>query len=305
MAERFQLTTPWVLTVPEIGGGGSEQIEVTGIAQLGNTAHGDLCFCDREPSLELKTIAPGTIILCTENLADKLRQRFPAAVCHALPDPRAAFMDIGHHIRREGKVAVSEDVPRPFGVHPTAQIGEQTVIHPETRIDEGVKIGAQCVIHRGSWIKAGAIIRDNTVVGVEGINVYLGKDGRRRCFPHFASVIVGEDVEIGAGAVVACGILTSTRIGKDSVIGNLSNIGHGAEVDEKVWMSVGCLIGGLTKIGVGATLGLGVAVKDSIQIGENAQIGMGSVVVKSVAPNTSVFGSPARAVGPIQAGPAR
>lgn len=282
-----------------------DQQLVTGLARLGYAAHGDLCFCDREPGADLKEIAAGTIILCTEGLIDHLRQRFPAASCVALPDPRAAFIDLGHRLLAEGKVEVSVAVPRPFGIHPTAQVGAQSVIHPETRIDAGVKIGAQCVIHRGTWLQAGAVVRDNTVVGVEGINAYRGLDGRQRSFPHFASVIVGENVEIGAGTVVVRGILNSTRIGRDSVIGNLSNIGHVVEIGEKVWMSVGCLIGGHTRIGDGATLGMGVAVRDNVEIGEKAQIGMASVVVKSVTANTSMFGNPARAIPSIQAGPAR
>lgn len=304
--DRFSLNPPQ--TISALGLSAAVEmasVSISGIARLGYTSPGDICFCDREPGAELEAIPAGTIILCTENLARCLRQRFPTVVCIPLPDPRSSFIDLGHRLLVEGRIDVSVAVPRPFGIHPTVLIGVQSVIHPETRIDEGVKIGAQCVIHRGTWIQAGAVIRDNSVVGVEGINAYRGQDGRQRSFPHFASVIVGENVEIGAGAVVVRGILNSTRIGRDSVIGNLSNIGHVVEIDEKVWMSVGCLIGGHTRIGAGATLGMGVTVRDNIEIGERAQVGMASVVVKSVAPDTSVFGNPARAVGPIQAGPVR
>jgi UDP-3-O-[3-hydroxymyristoyl] glucosamine N-acyltransferase len=289
----------------ELTGLADLRLQFAGLARLGYTKAGDLCFCDREPGVELEEVAAGTIILCTEALVGMLSERFPGANCLPLPDPRATFIDLGRRLLAEGKVEVSVAVPRPFGIHPTVQVGEQTVIHPETRIDANVKIGAQCVIHRGTWLQAGAVIRDNTVVGVEGINAYKGLDGKQRSFPHFASVIIGENVEIGAGAVVVRGILNSTRIGKDSVIGNLSNIGHVVEIGEKVWMSVGCLIGGHTRIGAGATLGMGVAVKDNIEIGEKAQVGMASVVVKSVAAGTSVFGNPARAIPSIQAGPAR
>lgn len=304
--ERFLLNAPQTISGCGLDvSGETDSVLISGIARLGYTKPGDLCFCDREPGAELKTIPAGTIILCTDNLAGHLCRHFPTTICIPLPDPRAAFIDLGYRLLSEGKVEVSVDVPRPFGIHPTAQIGAQSVIHPETRIDDGVKIGAQCVIHRGTWIQAGAVIHDNTVIGVEGINAYRGLDGKQRNFPHFASVIIGDNVEIGAGAVVVRGILNSTRIGRDSVIGNLSNIGHVVEIGEKVWMSVGCLIGGHTRIGAGATLGMGVAVRDNIEIGENAQVGMASVVVKSVAAGTSVFGNPARAIGPIKAGPAR
>lgn len=280
-------------------------VRISGIARLGFSESSDLCFCDREPDQELKHIAAGTVILCTEDLVDKLQQRFPSIVCIALPDPRAAFIDLGYQLLTDEGVEVSSAVPRPFGTHQTAQIGKDCVIHPEVRIDEGVLIGSHCVVHRGTWLQAGAIVRDNTVVGVSGINAYPGLDGRQRGFPHFGSVIVEKNAEIGAGAVIVRGILNCTRIGKYSVIGNLSNIGHGVEIGEKAWMSVGCLIGGHTRVGKGATLGMGAVVRDNIEIGEKAQVGMASVVVKSVAPHTSVFGNPARATGPIQAGPDR
>lgn len=301
MRERFDLRVPCSLA--DIGI--SSKATATGVARLGHGDAGDLCFCDRMPSPELCAVSDHTLILCNDDLHDLLCERFPQAICIAHADPRSVFIDFGHNLLARGDVEVSNAVPRPFGTHPSAQIGAQTVIHPETRIDEGVKIGNQCVIHRGSWLKAGAVIRDNTVVGVEGINAYVGLDGKQRSFPHFASAIIGENVEIGAGAVVVRGILNSTQIGQHSVIGNLSNIGHVVEIGKKVWMSVGCLIGGHTRIGDGATLGMGVVVRDNVDIGENAQVGMGSVVVKSVAARTSVFGNPARAMGPIQAGPER
>jgi UDP-3-O-[3-hydroxymyristoyl] glucosamine N-acyltransferase len=303
MTERFGFDAPIPVAAVGLGELLSKHA-ATGIARLGHSVAGDLCFCDRDPARDLK-IDDGSIVLCTQELAASLRERFPAAVFIPLPDPRAAFIDLGHHLLTEGRVMVSGEVPRPFNIHPSAEIGPQTVIHPEVRIDAGVKVGAQCVIHRGTWLQAGAVVRDHTVVGVEGINAYRGVDGKQRRFPHFASVIVGENVEIGAGAVLARGILNSTRIGRNTVIGNLCNIGHVVDIGEKVWMSVGCLIGGHTHIGNGATLGLGVAVRDNIEIGAGAQVGMASVVVKPVPAGLSVFGNPARPVPGLQAGPAR
>lgn len=304
--ERFNLKKS--LTLNDLGLNLSApyaSLQVNGIAMLGCSVSGDLCFCDKEPKSEIENIVEGTIVLCIDVLKSYFIKRYPSAICVVIPDPRAVFIEIGYRLLDEKNIDVSTIIPRPFGIHSNVQIGVNTVIHSETRIDAGVKIGANCVIHRGTWIKKDAIIRDNTVVGVEGINAYLGLDGKQRNFPHFASAIVGENVEIGANAVIVRGIVNSTSIGQSSVIGNLSNIGHVVEIGEKVWMSVGCLIGGHTRIGDGATLGMGVRVKDRIEIGENAQIGMGSVVTKSVAPNSSMFGNPARAMGPIQAGPKR
>lgn len=304
--ERFPLSRSW--TIRQLGLDFCDEyssVLISGIGRFGYTKSGDICFFDREPDIYPQTIPVTTVVLCLESLSERLQRRFPDAVCIALPDPRATFIDLGLRLLGEGKVEVSTDIKRPFEIHPSARVGEHSVIHPECRVDEGVTIGAGCTIHRGTWIQAGAVIRDGAVIGVEGINAYRGYDGRQRGFPHFAGVIIGENVEIGSGAVVVRGILNSTRIGRDSVIGNLCNIGHAVEIANKVWMSVGCLVGGHTRIGDGATLGMGVALKDNIVIGENAQIGMGSVVVKSIMSNISVFGNPARPVGRIQAGPSR
>jgi UDP-3-O-[3-hydroxymyristoyl] glucosamine N-acyltransferase len=278
---------------------------ITGIARFGHSQAGDLSFCDREPEMESCEIQVGSQVLCPECLADALSWRFPGVLCIPVADPRSLFIDIGRQLLEQESVAVSSAIPRPFGIDPTVRIGSQTVIHPETRIDEGAVIGAQCVIHRGTWVQSGAIIRDNTALGVEGINAYRGLDGKLRNFPHFAGAIIGANVEIGAGSVIVRGILTSTQIGNHSIVGNLCNIGHGVELAENVWISVGGLIGGHTRIGAGATLGMGVAVKDNIEIGAGAQIGMGSVVVKSVKAQSSVFGNPASVVRPIKAGPDR
>jgi len=280
-------------------------VQVFGMARLGHTQYGDICFCDREPGMGLTVMAEGSIILCTIDVVESLRVRFPNIICIVMPDPRATFIDLGHRLLGHAELEVSSLVPRPFGIHTSVIMGEKCVIDPETRIDANVVLGHQCIVKRGTWIQEGAIIRDNTVLGVEGINAYKGLDGKQRNFPHLASVIIGERVEIGSSVVVVRGILNSTVIGRDSVIGSLSNIGHVVKIGNNVWMSVGCLVGGHTCIGDGATLGMGVTVRDNLDIGSRVQVGMASVVVKSLPEGVSVFGNPAKPIPGLRAGPNR
>jgi len=280
-------------------------VKVFGMARLGHTQYGDICFCDREPGTGVTVMAEGSIVLCTTDVVESLHVRFPKILCIIMPDPRATFIDLGHRLLGHAELEVSSLVPRPFGIHSSVIMGENCVIDPETRIDANVVLGHQCIVKRGTWIQEGAIIRDNTVLGVEGINAYKGLDGRQRNFPHLAGVIIGESVEVGASVVVVRGILNSTVIGKGSVIGNMSNIGHVVEIGENVWMSVGCLIGGHTCIGDAATIGMGVTIRDNLNIGSRVQVGMASVVVKSIPEGASVFGNPAKPIPGLRAGPNR
>lgn len=311
MRDRFSFFSPKRLSHLFLNAGQSIAISpdpwISGLARFGYGQEGDLCFYDRENFDLMSHDAPsGSVVLTTGNLADHLKEKFPGIICINLPDPRAAFIDITKFLLENRAVDITDAIPRPFGIHSSTKIGQNSVIDPEARIDAGVTIGNHCVIQRGTWLQAGAIVRDHCTIGCPGINAYRGCDGLRRSFPHFAGVIIGEKVEVGAGTVIPCGILTSTLIGNRTIIGNLCNIGHGVVIGENAWLSVGCLIGGHAVIGNNATLAMGSIVRDNLTVGNGAQVGMGSVVTRGVEPDASVFGNPARNIpNMIKAGPQR
>jgi len=184
-------------------------------------------------------------------------------------------------------------------IHPSAIVEEHVVIQ------EGVQIGAGCVIKNGTYIDKNTIIRENSTIGCDGIALYKAKNSEVLRFPHFGGVYIGKEVEIGASCVIVQGTLASTKIMDNSVIGNLSNIGHGVEIGQKVWLSVGGMIGGNCKIGEGVTMGLSVSLKDNLTIADGCTIGMGSVVTKSLPNKMTVFGNPAKAIRPLNVGPKR
>lgn len=290
---------PPLSVIPEAG-----DLQFLGVTFVKNPRAGHLTFCEMEPGEGVDPSFDSTVLV-SHGLADRLAAAWPSAKLLRVDDPRAVFIDTLEYLQRKGLLGVSSLLPSPPVISPDAQIGAGAIVEQGAQVDPGVSIGSGAVVRAGTWLKRGATIGENCVIGSIGINAYVGQDGRRRGFPHLASVIIGEGVSLGAGCAVVRGILTSTRIGAYSIIGNLCNIGHGVEIDENVWMSVGAMVGGHARIGEGTTIAMACAIRDNIRIGSRANLGMGSVVTKNVVAGTSVFGNPARAYPSLKTGPAR
>jgi len=266
---------------------------------------GYLTFCEKTPPSEAIDPAFDSTVLVSHDLADRLATSLPAATLLRVEDPRAVFIDTLEYLRSNDLLGASSLLPKAPAVSSEARIGARAVIETGAQIDAGVIIGNGAIIYAGAWLKRGARVGENCVIGGTGISAYAGQDGKRREFPHLGGVIIGEGTSLGAGCIVVRGVLSSTRIGAGCIIGNLCNVGHGVEIGEDVWVSVGTMIGGHTRIGTGATIAMGCTIRDNISVGARANVGMGSVVTKHVRVGLSVFGNPAHSYPTILAGPAR
>lgn len=281
---------------------GADDVLLEGTCDSRNGGHRQLVFstCDHFP--QAKTLTESLILI--DEIPDKVLQA-GNQFCQ-VPDPRAAFMDVLEWlITSEGLDAHQRGFAKQATISDDAKVASTAVIEPGVEVGAGSIISAGAVIKTGTRIGKNAIIRENVVIGCDGVTLYRATDNRLLKFLHVGGVSIGNNTEIGANAVIAGGILAPTFIGCDVVIGNLCNIGHGAIVEDGVWMSVGTLLGGHTTVHAGATIAMGVSVRDNLVIGEGASLGMGSVVVKNVGENHSMFGNPAKRMAGLKTGPKR
>lgn len=86
-----------------------------------------------------------------------------------------------------------------------AQIGQDTVIYPFTYIHGRVKIGKRCSVGPFAFLRDGTNLAGDVVVGVftELKNAELGKGTRMRHLSYVGDTTVGENVNVGAGSIVA------------------------------------------------------------------------------------------------------
>ena len=164
------------------------------------------------------------------------------------------------------------------GCHPTAsvdatadvaddaEVGPYAVIGPGARVATACRIGAHCVVGEGArigagtWLAAGVILGERVVVGErcrfqsgavigsDGFGFAPGKEGWRRV-PQVGTVIVGDDVDIGANTTIDRGAIDDTVIGNDVKLDNLVQIAHNVRIGAHTAMAAQCGIAGSTVIG--------------------------------------------------------
>lgn len=269
-----------------------------GLLQVNNT----FVFVDKALSKETAEKIVDSAVLTTDILAAD----FVRSNVIVVDDPRKWFIKIVEYFDKNGFLEdFTSELNAISGIDPSAKVSAHAIIEDGVYIGKNVTVSAGSIIKKGTYISDNTIIRENCTIGCEGIALYKTRQNEVLRFPHVAGIYIGENVEIGANAVIARGTLINTCIDSDTVIGNLCNIGHGVSIGKKVWISVGSMIGGNTRIYEFATIGLGVRIKDNVSIGSHCTIGMGSVVTKSLPEGITVFGNPAKPIRTLSVGPQR
>ena len=179
-------------------------------------------------------------------------------------------------------------------------IGDYTKIYENVYIGDDVRIGSKCIIYPGVRIYPGmeignnVIIHSNAVIGADGFGFAPLENGTYRKIEHTGNVVIGDDVEIGAGTTVDKSQMGSTIIGKGVKIDNLCQIAHNVEIGDNTVIAAQSGIAGSTKIGKHCVLGGQVGVAGHITIADNTSFGAQSGVLGSVKKEGQAFlGTPA------------
>ncbi|HVP09752.1 MAG TPA: UDP-3-O-(3-hydroxymyristoyl)glucosamine N-acyltransferase [Phycisphaerae bacterium] len=184
-------------------------------------------------------------------------------------------------------------------IHSGAQIGENTVIHEGVSIGKDVRIGRnsaihdRCVIYDRCEIGHNVIIHAGTVIGADGFG-YIFRDGQHRKVPQIGTVIIEDDVEIGANSCIDRAKLGATRIGRGSKIDNLVMVAHNVRIGPLCVLAGQVGLSGSVRLGAGVALGGQVGISHGIRLGDGVQAGAQSGIIGDIADGEIVWGTPAR-----------
>ncbi len=181
-----------------------------------------------------------------------------------------------------------------------ARIGDCSVIHSHVTVGDGVTIGRRCILYPGVVVYPGCTIGDNVilhagvVIGSDGFgNAPLG-DGTWKKIEHLGTVVVGNDVEIGANSTVDRAEMEATVIGNGVRIDNLCQIAHNVQIGDNTVIAAQCGIAGSAVIGRNCIIAGQVGIVGHLRIADGTVIAAQSGVTHSIRrEGTTVMGSPA------------
>jgi len=287
---------------------GDGTVLITGVASLEKAKSGDLVFLAKPKSRELleKTSASAAILPPGEKFdripvlrADNTHLAFIRATeifnRPYRPEPGihpAALVSgsakIGPQVSIGAFCVVGDDVEIGESavifplvtIYPRVKIGARTVVHSNTSLREGVRIGSRVIIHNG------------VVIGADGFGYLRSDDGTHIKIPQVGTVLIEDDVEIGANTTIDRAALGETIVRKGTKIDDLVMVAHNVEIGENAILVAQVGIAGSSKVGRNTILSGQVGVADHVDVGDNVIIAAKSGVTKNIPSGSFVSGSP-------------
>ena len=266
---------------------GNTEGMVTGVNEFHSVEEGELTFvdCDKYYQRILQSKA-SFILINQDNLACP-----EGKTLIVTSDPLSDYLQIVRKFIRFN--------PQSTAIHPSAVIGEGTIIQPLVFIGENVKIGKNCLIHSNVSIYADTVIGDNVIIHsnstIGGDACYFQKrpDGWVK-LDSCGNTIIESDVEIGCGCCIDKGVSGTTFIGQGTKFDNLVQVGHDTHIGKRVLLGAQSGIAGCTYIDDDCKIWAKSCVNKDLYIAKNTVLYAVSALDKSVQQEgCTLFGMPA------------
>jgi UDP-3-O-[3-hydroxymyristoyl] glucosamine N-acyltransferase len=288
---------------------GDPALVLKGFAPADRAQPGDLTFAENENYFARAEQSTASAVIIDGSFSSERKTLI------RVPDARIAFAKVLPLFFPEPVF--------PAGIHPTAivaasaQVDTSAYIGPYCVIGEKARIGARCVLQAGDYVGAGCQlseevnlfpnvtlyprtevgprvrIHSGTVIGSDGFG-YVQEAGVHLKVPQIGSVIIREDVEIGANVTIDRGALGPTIIGRGTKIDNLVQIAHNVVIGEHCLIVSQVGIAGSSKLGNYVILAGQVGIAGHLKIGNRVSVAAQSGVMHNIPDGEKWIWTPAQ-----------
>jgi len=291
---------------------GDGSVVVTRVGALDRAGPGDVSFFGTSKYTGIFAASRAGVVLVAPDLADLQGQCAARIVVEKPNEALASLLPLLY-------VAT----PREPGVHPTAIVDPTAQVPADARIEPYAIIGAGAVVGARAWIGAHGVVGAGVTLGddvrlfpqvtlYDGVTVgsrtilhsgtrvggdgfgYVYRDGAHQKVPQVGSVVIGNDVEIGANVTIDRGSIDDTTIGDGTKIDNMAHIGHNVRIGRLCIIMAQVGIAGSSRVEDGVMLAGQVGVAGHVTIGKGARIAAQGGVISDVPPGETWGGYPAR-----------
>jgi UDP-3-O-[3-hydroxymyristoyl] glucosamine N-acyltransferase len=272
------------------------EVLIESVASVESAAVGAVAFVEERKVLEGAGACCASCLIVPEGEGERAREaarEVPAVIEAARPKLAFALIAAVLHppkaraggVHATAVVAASASVGEGANVGAFVTVGERARVGAGTQllagvsVGEDVAIGRDCVLHAGVVLYDGVslgervVLHAGVVVGADGFGYVRDAGGAYHKFPQIGTVVVEDDVEIGALTCVDRGALGATRIGRGTKIDNLVQVGHNVVIGERVVIAAQTGISGSTVIEDDAVIGGQVGFGDHARVQSGAVIG--------------------------------
>jgi UDP-3-O-[3-hydroxymyristoyl] glucosamine N-acyltransferase len=289
---------------------------ITGVSGLESATPGTISFVDNEKLLH-EALASAASALILPSAAEKEFRN--AARKGGKPvvlagNPRLAFAKVIEYLQ-------PANLPEQ-GIHPTAviepdayigenvtirefcyvghqaHIGDGAVLYPHATVGDGAQIGDgthihySVVVYPNVHIGKRVRIHANSVIGSDGFG-YVFHEGKHHKVPQVGTVLIEDDVEIGANVCVDRAMLGATRIGEGSKIDNLVQVAHNVQIGRDCIVCALVGLSGSVVIEDNVMIAGQVGVRDHIRVAKKTVVAAQAGVISNTEEGDYLIGSPA------------
>ena len=259
---------------------GDPNVSIRSIATIQNASNGCISFLANPKYKQYLSSSSASAIIVSPEYSEDLKTSGIIS-----DDPYAAYAIISSLFNSHLNPYSNKD--NSFFVHETSSIHDSAIIGPNAYIGPNCKIGENSIVHANSSlvmnveIGKNSIVHFNSVLGSDGFGYAPGKDGYIK-IEQLGKLIIGDEVEIGAGCTIDRGAIENTEIHNGVKLDNQVHIAHNVILGKNSAIAASCAIAGSTKIGKNLQMGGLSGILGHLEISDDVLIGAHTLITKSI-----------------------